>query len=121
MWHACVPLRCRDVELPLLVQSSRESPKSGGVQLFPLAHDALALPAKSPLSHSPTLVFKLSFPVLSAVGICGELFNSLHASAVAFGIAFRQTNFQQHQYVADASFSPWVFTKGIYIQLLHGS
>jgi len=41
--------------------TSSSSPKSGRVPLFPFAHGTLALPAKFPLSYSPTLVFKLSF------------------------------------------------------------
>jgi len=94
MWHACVPLRCRDVALPLLVQSKRQSPKSGGVLLLSFAHGTLVLPAKSPLSQFPHLglltlflsaFFNRSSPrryyanspsVVTAIGICGELFNS---------------------------------------------
>jgi len=45
-----VPLHWRDVALLLQVQSSRESPKSGGVPLSAFAHGTLALPAKSPCS-----------------------------------------------------------------------
>jgi len=51
MWHACVPLRCRDVALFLPVESSRQSPKS--VQ-------SCSLSLVSKLPSSPTLVSKLS-------------------------------------------------------------
>jgi len=53
------------VALLLPVQSSRESPKSGGVPLSPFAHGTLALPAKSPFSHYPLLGLQtLSISVL---------------------------------------------------------
>jgi len=62
----CAAPLMRDVALLLPVQSSRESPKSGGVPLSPFAQGTLALPAKSPFSHYPLLGLQtLSISLLS--------------------------------------------------------
>jgi len=95
IWHAGVPLRFRDVALPIPIQSSRQSPRSSGVSLSPFAHGSPVLPAKSPLSHYPLRysIFGLQTLLFYILGLHTLLFSHIGLQTFLFTHIGLQTLF----------------------------